>query len=99
MIANPNLQPNATMNHWIAGILLFNLTLVHVPAEQHTGTDGLSQRPKAPEDPEDPGDHEDWIDSANGFTVSVSNPYVPYCHLLTTLLSPPPLTFYSLPLL
>ena len=87
------------MNRWIAGILLFDFTLVHIPAERHTGADGLSQQPKAPEDPEDPGDHEDWIDSANGFTVSVSDPYVPYHHLLTALLSPPLLTFSSLPLL
>ena len=31
MINNPDLQPNATINRWIAGILLFDFKLVHVP--------------------------------------------------------------------
>ena len=35
MLNNPNLQPNATLNRWIAGILLFNFTLVHIPAIHH----------------------------------------------------------------
>ena len=36
MLNNPNIQPNATINRWIAGILLFDFKLVHVP-------DGLSR--------------------------------------------------------
>ncbi|KDQ13320.1 hypothetical protein BOTBODRAFT_97608, partial [Botryobasidium botryosum FD-172 SS1] len=62
MLNNPDIQPNATINRWIAGILLFDFTLVHVPAERHTGADGLSRRPRAPEDPLQYDDFEDWID-------------------------------------
>ncbi|KIO11678.1 hypothetical protein M404DRAFT_78782, partial [Pisolithus tinctorius Marx 270] len=43
MINNPDLQPNATINHWIAGVLLFSFELVHVPADRHAGPDGLSR--------------------------------------------------------
>ena len=44
MINNPDIQPNATINRWIAGILLFDFKLVHVPGTQHGGPDGLSRR-------------------------------------------------------
>ena len=96
MIANPDLQPNATINRWIAGILLFDFTLVHIPAARHTGADGLSRRPKAPEDPDVPDDHEDWIDSANGFTISIDDPY-PARSVLTSLFYSPSLSFLPLP--
>lgn len=96
MIANPDLQPNATMNRWIAGILLFDFALVHVPADRHTGADGLSRRPRAPEDPDDPDDHEDWIDLANGFVVSVHDPYLARSVLISLFYSPS-LSFLSLP--
>jgi hypothetical protein len=43
MLNNPDMQPNATINRWIAGILLFNFKLVHVPAIHHTAADGLSR--------------------------------------------------------
>jgi len=42
MLSNPDVQPNAAINCWIATILLFDFKLVHVPAEKHLGTDGLS---------------------------------------------------------
>jgi hypothetical protein len=38
MLNNPDIQPNATINQWIAGILLFDFKLVHVPAIHHTAT-------------------------------------------------------------
>lgn len=46
MINNPDVQPNATINHWIAGILLpvFNFKLWHVAAKDHAPADGLSRR-------------------------------------------------------
>ncbi|KAF8545808.1 hypothetical protein OG21DRAFT_1368261, partial [Imleria badia] len=44
MINNPDLQLNATINRWITGILLFHFEFRHVPAEKHTGPDGLSLR-------------------------------------------------------
>jgi hypothetical protein len=43
MIRNPNIHPNATVNRWITGILLFNFKLQHVPGERHAGPDRLSQ--------------------------------------------------------
>ncbi len=52
MINNPDIQPNATINRWIAGILLFDFTLRHVAGKDHVSADGLSRRPRAPEDPE-----------------------------------------------
>ena len=42
MLKNPDIQPNATINWWIAAILLFNFNLVHMPAAKHRGPDGLS---------------------------------------------------------
>ena len=42
MLNNPDIQPNATINRWIATILLFHFKLVHVPAAKHAGPDGLS---------------------------------------------------------
>lgn len=41
MLVNPDLMPSASMNHWIASILLFHFTLVYIPGTQH-GLDGLS---------------------------------------------------------
>jgi hypothetical protein len=73
MINNPDLQPNASINRWIAGILLFNFTLVHVPAAKHTGADGLSRRPHSEDDPSIDSDHEDWLDKAYSFGVVLLN--------------------------
>ncbi|KAI0336913.1 hypothetical protein BDW22DRAFT_1340865, partial [Trametopsis cervina] len=44
MLNEPDLQPNATINRWIQGILLFDFELLHVPAERHKGPDALSRR-------------------------------------------------------
>lgn len=44
MLNNPDIQPNNAMNRWIAGILLFDFNLVHVPGTQHGGPDRLSRR-------------------------------------------------------
>jgi hypothetical protein len=70
MINNPDIQPNTTINRWIAGILLFRFKLVHVPGITH-GPDGLSRRRRQPEDEitaDDLDDHEsdDWIDCPYG---------------------------------
>ena len=35
MLANPDIQPSAAINRWIAAIQLFDFKLVHVPAENH----------------------------------------------------------------
>ena len=63
MINHPDLQPNATLNRWIAGILLFDFTLIHVPGVKHIGPDALSRRPPAEEDTEAEEDEDDdWFD-------------------------------------
>ena len=69
MINNPDLQPNATINRWIAGILLFSFKIRHIPAANFKCTDGLSRRPPAPEDPEPDEDYEDWVDESYGFLL------------------------------
>ena len=69
MINHPDLQPNATLNRWIAGILLFDFTLVHIPAKNHKGPDGLSRRPPAEDDSDiENDDDDDWLDQ--GFHIS-----------------------------
>ncbi|KAJ3555384.1 hypothetical protein NP233_g12223 [Leucocoprinus birnbaumii] len=68
MINNPDIQPSASINRWISAILLFDFRLRHVPGKEH-GPDGLSRRPRAPEDPEVDDDYEEWIDTANSFTI------------------------------
>ena len=44
MLNEPDLQPNASINRWIQGILLFDFSLIHVPAVRHQGPDALSRR-------------------------------------------------------
>jgi hypothetical protein len=73
MLNNPDIQPNATINRWIAGVLLFDFRLVHVPATAHGAADGLSRRPPAPEDPQEPDDSDDWIDDSYGFFMELVN--------------------------
>ena len=70
MINNPDLQPNATINRWIAGCLLFDFELVHVPASRHQGPDGLSRRRQAPEDEQDSdSEQEEWLDRSYSFMM------------------------------
>ena len=67
MLANPDLDPSATINRWIMGILLFHFVLVHVPGTMH-GPDGMSRRKPQPSDkPEPDNDFDDWIDEMYGF--------------------------------
>jgi len=63
MLSNPDVQPNAAVNRWIAAILMFDFKLVHVPASKHKGPDGLSRHEPAPGEGEH-DDPEDWVDSA-----------------------------------
>jgi len=71
MINNLNIQPNATINHWISVILLFDFQLCHIPEHAH-GPDGLSQQPSAPKNPKDDDDYKDWINTANSFMINLS---------------------------
>ena len=91
MINNPDIQPNAAVNHWISAILLFDFRLRHVPGHMH-GPDGLSRQPSAPEDPADNEDYEEWIDTANSFVLQPLSAGPHYSqidedlpHMLTTL--------------
>jgi len=80
MINNPTLHPNDAINRWISAILLFDFELVHIPADKHTGADGLSRRPRAPEDDEleSAEDLENWIDTNAGFFIELNTPASPY---------------------
>jgi hypothetical protein len=73
MLNNPDIQPNATINRWIAGILLFDFKLVHVPVIHHTAADGLSHRLPAPEDLPETNDFEEWIDDSYSFFMELAN--------------------------
>jgi len=70
MLCNPDIQPNAVVNHWIATILLFNFKLIHIPADKHHGPDGLSRHEPAPgEDEED--NPKDWVDQVLSLSIWV----------------------------
>jgi hypothetical protein len=73
MINNPDLQPNTTINRWIAGILLFSFKLVHVSTLKHKGVDGLSRRLPVEEDPMEDSNYEDWIDCTYLFSIVLLN--------------------------
>ena len=73
MINNPDLQPNATINWWIASILLFYFELRHISADRHTGPDGLSRRPPSDDNPPDTDDFKDWLDNSYSFCVTLLN--------------------------
>ena len=65
MLSNPDVQPSASINHWIVSILMFHFELQHVPGSFH-GPDRLLRRPKQPDDADDdPAEEEefdDWVD-------------------------------------
>ncbi len=61
MINNPDMNPSAVINRWVAGILLFDFKLVHIPGVKH-GVDGLSRRRPQPGDEPAQGDDPDWVD-------------------------------------
>jgi len=72
MLSNPDIQPNAAVNRWIAGILMFDFKLKHVAGIKHLAPDGLSCRRHAPEDSDDEEaseDVEEWIDEILGCTI------------------------------
>ena len=80
MLNHPTLHPNDTINQWITTILLFDFELLHIPAEKHTGADGLSHCPHTGEDPllDDSDEIKDWIDSNAGFFIEVYSSPLPY---------------------
>ena len=86
MLANPDIQPNAAINRWIAAILLFDFKLVHVPAAKHQGPDGLSRREPAEGEDDEEDDPEEWIDNTFCLGVWAST----WANQLMTQLGPTP---------
>jgi len=74
MLNEPDLQPNAAINHWIQGILMFHFTLIHVPATKFKGPDALSRRPLG-EGEEIISDDDEWLDNIALFTGVSQAPY------------------------
>jgi hypothetical protein len=72
MLNNPDVHPNAVINHWIAAILLFNFKLVHVPAEKHQGPDGLSRCEHVEGEDAEEDDLEEWIDKTLSLSIWAS---------------------------
>jgi transposase InsO family protein len=62
MLNDPDLQPNAAINRWIQGILMFDFALIHVPAIRHQGPDALSRRTLAEGETSEPDD-DSWLDN------------------------------------
>ena len=69
MLNNPDVQPNAVLNRWIAAIHLFDFKLVHVPADKHQGPDGLSRREHVEGEDDEEDDPEEWIDKTLGLSI------------------------------
>ena len=68
MLNRPDLQPNAVINRWIGGILTYTFKLVHIPAKNFKGTDGLSRRRRADDDtdPEESDEDDEENDDEDG---------------------------------
>lgn len=78
MLNDPDLQPNATINRWIQGILLFEFKLIHVPADRHKGPDGLSRKERA--EGEETEEYDDsWLDKIALF-IEPTKLEERYCH-------------------
>lgn len=69
MINNPDIQPTAVLNRWIAGIKLFDFDLVHVPGKDFKGPDGLSRRALGEGEKVDGEDVDEWIDEVLGLGI------------------------------
>jgi len=67
MLNEPDLQPNAAINRWIQGILMFDFTLVHVPGTKHVAPDALSRRERG-EGEEIIEDDDEWLDNIALYT-------------------------------
>jgi len=95
MLNEPDLQPNASMNRWIQGILLFDFKLIHVKAENHKGPDALSRRVPTIEELQEEQETDDWLDdialltSSSQFSTSQHlRSYASFSHSSPTFLSP-----------
>ncbi len=71
MLNRPDLQPNAVINRWIGGILTYTFKLIHVPAKNFKGTDGLSWRRKADDDTKPEESDKDSDDDLDDFNKDI----------------------------
>ena len=62
MLNQPDIQPNATMNRWVQGVLLFHFKLIHIPATQFKGPDALSRREPTQDEVQEVQESDDWLD-------------------------------------
>jgi len=62
MLNEPDLQPNAAINRWIQGILMFDFQLTHVPGTRHVAPDALSRRGLG-EGEKIEDDDDEWLDN------------------------------------
>lgn len=74
MLNDPDLQPNATINRWIQGILLFDFELIHVPATSFKGPDALSRRALG-EGECIPSEDDDWLDDIALYVTALPRPH------------------------
>ena len=61
------LLPNAAMNQWIQGIMLFDFVMKQVPGRTHLAADALSRRPLG-EGEEVEEHNDDWLDDIALYT-------------------------------
>ena len=77
MLNAPDLLPNAAMNRWIQGIMLFDFVLKHVPGKTHLAADALSRRPLA-EGEEIVEDDDEWLDNIALYIGTTKEPKKPF---------------------
>jgi len=79
MLNDPDLQPNATINCWIEGILLFDFKLIHIPATRHQGPNALSRHQPTEEEIEegekDADEADQWLEDILLFSHDHPLPY------------------------
>ncbi|KIJ57545.1 hypothetical protein HYDPIDRAFT_45653, partial [Hydnomerulius pinastri MD-312] len=74
MLNEPDLQPNAAINRWIQGILLFDFELIHVPATKFKGPDALSRRELGKGEIIEPED-DSWLDEIALYAATPRSDY------------------------
>jgi hypothetical protein len=77
MINSPDIQPNAAINRWVQGIMMFDFELVHVPATSHRGPDALSRRERA-EHENSEYESDSWLDDIA--LLMTTNPMIEQSH-------------------
>jgi len=77
MMNAPDLIPNAAMNRWIQGIMMFDFALKHVPGKTHLAADALSRRPLG-EGEEITKDDDDWLDNIALFLEASGSDQLPF---------------------